>query len=302
MYVEGNNPDEAQKGVMELLSGAFKMLWRDRMAVFLIALAYTMFFLLISFMPQGMSQPMLGSPPDMAISATLAIWILTFFLIYFVGATCMLMLIARMVGLGGGQLFDGGVKALANRTLRVLWRMICAMGWMILVMFAAMLVISIISFVVGLATGGLGGSSTLIGGLIPMLIGIAIGIAMMALIFPLYVIINFAVISESQDMRMPIRTSFKMLRGSLARPAIATAILYFGLVLVFAGGFGGWLLMGGSLMPQAYDIAQNGSLNFFSAISMLMGALTVVMFYCFVAITAIATEKQVGIALRDAHD
>jgi len=113
--------------------------------------------------------------------------------------------------LGKSLVREGGINSLFKRSLWVFWRLICSMGWVLLIMVAAFIIIMIFLFIL-MGTGLIGVSSDFIYFILSLPLAVLIFI-ISGLIFLLSVSIH----GEIRDLRLPIYKSFQYMRGNLVR-------------------------------------------------------------------------------------
>ena len=120
-----------------------------------------------------------------------------------------IVLLSRLADMDRSHLFDGGIGALAGRALWVLWRFVCAIGWMILIMLAFMIIFMVTGFIFAGLLEAIGGESFL---------GVIIGIfimyaAMLVVMTPVFGSLAVSIYAASRDIPIGILATWKRLQG-----------------------------------------------------------------------------------------
>jgi len=139
--------------------------------------------------------------------------------------------------LGSAKIFEGGLRPLLIRTLKTLWRYICAVGWMLLSMLAFLPLWMILLPTMSLENITANQNPYEINPFDFFLQWqiILMYLTMFFIVGTIYFLSSFAIHGESRDFRLPIHTSFKATKGNRLRALGLIVILY----LVFQG----WLLV-----------------------------------------------------------
>ena len=171
------------------------------------------------------------------------IWYIPF--IYFILAP--LVLWSRASIGGTGIALEGGFMALLKRTLWVLWRYVCFIGWVLLFTLGFVVVFYLVGIVTGIssANGDLSLSATawffIILGYIVFLI------AIIALTF-LY---SVSLHCEARDFRLPIHKSFIAMKGNLVRATgalLAAIVVFYVVYILFTSVFIGAIVAASTWM------------------------------------------------------
>ena len=125
----------------QALAWASQRLGQELRMVLILSMVLVVVFL-IAFTPLfGFYVAMFGSlvdgqmdPEQMASMDMPGLGALFAMLVAFGGSSAVYVLLARLTDFEHSQLLEGGFGALANRALSVVWRMICAGGWIMLAM------------------------------------------------------------------------------------------------------------------------------------------------------------------------
>lgn len=173
------------------------------------------------------------------------------FLVIYLGAQTVW---SRVAVLGRERTLEGGLKALLHRSLWVVWRYVCLIGWVLLLVAVFMLLLAAVMWAAGVSLSGLeqgqppGAAVAL---LIPLyLVFLA---AVMVLVFLFYVALH----GEARDVRLPIHACFKAARGNLLRATglmFLTVLVYAVIAILFLMFFG-IALIGASGLPALIGMA-----------------------------------------------
>lgn len=172
---------------------------------------------------------------------------------------------SRVGALGRDRALEGGVGALLRRSLWVFWRYLCLIGWMVLFLLVFFALFFAVMMVGGAGMSGLEQaqpSGAVIALLVPLYL-VLIG-AVMALVCLFYVAMH----GEARDMRLPIRTCFRAMKGNLMRAAglMFLAVLVYAAIAVLFLVFFGIALFGaagiGALIGMVIFLAAGTALNF----------------------------------------
>lgn len=148
---------------------------------------------------------------------------------------------------GTGIALEGGFMALLKRTLWVLWRYVCFIGWVLLFTLGFVVVFYLVGIVTGIssANGDLSLSATawffIILGYIVFLI------AIIALTF-LY---SVSLHCEARDFRLPIHKSFIAMKGNLVRATgalLAAIVVFYVVYILFTSVFIGAIVAASTWM------------------------------------------------------
>lgn len=143
-----------------------------------------------------------------------------------------LVLWTRAVVLGRNRAFEGGFKLLFKRALWALWRYICVIGWMLLLMVGFWVIIFVITFLFG----AMGASSSANGTIImAALLLIPLYIGFLLIVMGLTFLMSFAIHGEARDFHIPIHQAYKYLKGNLLKPTglLFLLMMAFYMVLIF---------------------------------------------------------------------
>lgn len=113
--------------------------------------------------------------------------------------------------LGKSLAREGGIKSLFKKSLRVFWRLICSMGWVLLIMVVAFIIIMIFTFIL-MGTGLIGVSSDFIYFILSLPMAVFIFI-----LFGLVFLLSVSIHGEIRNLRLPIYKSFQYMKGNLVR-------------------------------------------------------------------------------------
>ena len=140
------------------------------------------------------------------------------------GSSAVYVLIARLTDMDRSLLLEGGFGALASRALWVIWRLICAAGWMMLagfVMAAAFMLIMIVTGVTAsLALGEQGAAG------IVTVLTVVLYIVMIVVFVGIYGALSVSIYAASRDIKLGVFACWKALQGCRRRLVIANVILY----------------------------------------------------------------------------
>ncbi len=137
--------------------------------------------------------------------------------------------------LGTKQAVAGGLQPFLNRFLWVLWRALCGMGWMFLLILFLILLFMVLPInpetLIGFSEDPLNNTS--------FSFNLFMGVIIVIFSIPLMVLIFLTSISihgEARDIRLPIHKSFKFMKGNLLRGAgVIIALLFAANILLFFG-------------------------------------------------------------------
>lgn len=141
--------------------------------------------------------------------------------------------------LGTRQALAGGLKPFLNRILWVLWRFLCGMGWMfLLILFLSILFGILFMFlpispemVSGFSEGPSNNKSFSFNSFMGVVL-IVISVPIMVLVF----LTSISIHGEARDVRLPIHKSFKFMKGNLLGGAgVIIALLIAANILLFFG-------------------------------------------------------------------
>lgn len=184
-------------------------------------------------------------------------------IVLFAGFSTVFVLMSRLTDMDRSLLLEGGFGALASRALWVIWRLICATGWMMLVglimAVAFMLILITTGVTANLALGESGAAS------IVTVLTIVLYIVMIVVFVGIYGALSVAIYAASRDIKIGILASWKALKGCRRRLVIANVLLY--LVMVAA-----YVVI--ALMTAALFAALGGlALGFYVVLTSLMGGI-----------------------------
>ncbi len=133
--------------------------------------------------------------------------------------------IARLAARGRREVLAGGLPALARHLLWVLWRMLCAAGWIFvglaMMWLAAMAITIPISLIAG---GGSGPSAPLLQGILVVLL--AGGMLLLS------GAVGLSLISECADHHLSIRRAWDLLKGQRLTLAAGIFVVYLGTAVI----------------------------------------------------------------------
>jgi len=171
--------------------------------------------------------------------------------------------------LGRRHALDGGFHDLLKRNLWVIWRFICGIGWMVLLVVPLSLLIFATFLIPGVASVFSGGfdngeiSFSLI--LFLTVIYSAFTLVILVLIF----LISISIHGEARDLRLPIHKSFGYMKGNLARAASFLITLLLGSYFLFF--IGEFLILKSYLTtPMLVNLISMFALTFFSMLVTLI--------------------------------
>ena len=141
------------------------------------------------------------------------------------GSSAIYVLFARLTDMDRGLLLEGGFAALMNRGLWVVWRLICASGWMMIVAAVLMIVIFIVAIPAAMVMAE-GGS------IVITIITVAIYVVMLVLFLGIYSALAVAIYAASRDIKIGILATWKALKGCRRRLVLANVVIYL-LMIVF---------------------------------------------------------------------
>ena len=141
------------------------------------------------------------------------------------GSSAIYVLFARLTDMDRGLLLEGGFAALMNRGLWVVWRLICASGWMMIVAAVLMIVIFIVAIPAAMVMAE-GGS------IVITIITVAIYVVMLVLFLGIYGALAVAIYAASRDIKIGILATWKALKGCRRRLVLANVVIYL-LMIVF---------------------------------------------------------------------
>ncbi len=167
-----------------------------------------------------------GTSPDLFDEETSAIifdriYYLAFLIWPYLFLTYGALVIWSRAAIGGtGVAMDGGRKALFIRTARAFWRLLCGLGWILLVGLGSFIVVFFLLTLLGIA--GIATVNPDAGGEIPGLI--------IVLLAPMYILSGIAVVlitlliavsihAESREVSLPIRRCYHLMKGNRLRAA-----------------------------------------------------------------------------------
>ena len=134
---------------------------------------------------------------------------------------------------GTGVAMGGGMGALLKRTLWLVWRYICLIGWMILLVFALSIVLMVIEIFTGIsATLTAPGDPSQMWDV--LLVMIPFYIILMGAFLALSLLYSVSMHGEARDFRLPIYKSFRVMKGNLLH---ATGVLMATMVIFYVVNF-----------------------------------------------------------------
>ncbi len=148
----------------------------------------------------------------------------------FAGASAIYVLIARLTDMDRSLLLEGGFGALANRAMWVIWRLICASGWMMLVGLIMMIAMMVVMFALGAALTmamGEGAAGVLI------VISVVFYIVMIAAFVGIYGALSVAIYAASRDTKIGILASWNALKGCRRRLVLANVVIYLVVMVLY---------------------------------------------------------------------
>lgn len=166
-----------------------------------------------------------------------------------VAGVAAIVLWTRAVTGGTSVAFEGGFKALIRRILWTLWRYLCGVGWMLLILVPFAFFAGLVFGTAGIgASGQGGGGATALSILALMVMYLVILFASFAISF--LMMVSFQ--GEARDLRLPIHRSFSLARGNILRSAgvMLLALLGFYIVSAMVGALFGAALFSGSTILQ----------------------------------------------------
>lgn len=225
----------------DVMSQAFSTLWREKsllllLAGFLSILSMIWFYPFLEIYAAFLSSTLAGEIINQDQFGDDFLDFMPYFLIGLIPMLFIqygaIVLWSRAAILGTSQAFEGGIKVLLNRTLWALWRYICGMGWMLLIVLGLSILALIISIILGVGMMGTGDSNSLFGFIFILLI-IPVYIVMFMGLFMLTVLISIGVHSEARDLHLPIHRAYKLMKGNLLRAAglLLLIIFFFNLAM-----------------------------------------------------------------------
>jgi hypothetical protein len=230
--------DEPSKPTFgQALAWAFQRL-REELRTVLILTVFLIVILLISFVPViGFYTQLLGGyfegNRDPALFESLDFPGLGFLfttVFAIIGSSAIYVLLSRLTDMDRARLLEGGFGVLINRALGVVWRLICATGWMMLVGLVMMIAIMIVLFVIGIPASLSMGEEGAAGLLI--VISVPLYAVMVVLFVAIYGALSVSIYAASRDIKIGILATWKALKGCRRRLVIANVIVY--LILVAA--------------------------------------------------------------------
>lgn len=221
----------------QALAWAFGRLLEEMRTVLILSLLLVI-VLLIAFMPLfGFYAELFGTviegnldPDSMAAMEFPGIGFLFMMIVLFVGSSAVYVLIARLTDMDRSLLLEGGFGTLASRALWVIWRLICAIGWMMLVGLIMMVVMMVVMFGLGALAGfamGEGATGVMI------VVSVAFYVVMVVVFVGIYGALSVAIYAASRDIKIGVLASWNALKGCRRRLILANVILYLLMVAAY---------------------------------------------------------------------
>ena len=221
----------------QALAWAFQRL-TEEMRTVLILSALLIVILLVSFAPFiGFYVQLFGSlidgnldPVAMGSMDFPGLGLLFTFIVMIIGSSAVYVLFSRLTDMNRNALLEGGFGVLISRALWVVWRLICAIGWLILmslIMYAALFVILLVVGVSATFAMGEGAAGLII------VLTLALYIVMLVVFVAIYSALSISIYAASRDNEIGILASWKALRGVRRRMIFANIILYVIMVVTY---------------------------------------------------------------------
>ena len=232
------NPTPSTPTIGQALTWAFQRLNEELRTVFILS-ALLMVIFLIAFTPLfGFYLELFGAmvdgqlEPEQMAALDISGWAALFSIVVaFAGSSAIYVLLARLTDLEHSELLEGGFGALANRALWIVWRLICASGWIALSMIVMMVAMMIVLFAVGALVTAIFGQGASVGVL--ALTAFIFYAAMIVVFVSIYGALSVSIYAASRDTKIGILATWNALKGCRRRLVLANVVIYLVVMVVY---------------------------------------------------------------------
>lgn len=249
---------EARISAFNTLGETFSIIWREKQ-LFILLIAFLSIVSLIFIWPlldwyvPVLADYSVGSGLDPATTELIMDDLGYIFIGYipFLFFTLAPLVLWSRASIGGtGLAMEGGFMALLKRTLWVLWRYVCFIGWALLLTLALFIVFFLVGIVTGfsgalLESGDPSQSATALLFIIPLYIVFLIAIIALTFLY------SVSLHGEARDFRLPIHKSFIAMKGNLVRATgalLAAIVVFYVVYILFTSVFIGAIVAASTWM------------------------------------------------------